>query len=273
MGRQSREKRERKIALEVARAIAAGNSKPSFWKQVTGWPVISGAATFILALGLTASFGELYWLADMSYAVGSVLLVIKFIAWEENRSFSLKKRIILGACVVIFGLAIFKGGLSLNQILIRKKTPVVNLAPLPPPPADYMESRGTSAPYGTIKWNGLKAVEGMPSSDVIADGNLLNHYADKFQLIAVCYHSGATEDFYDISDLSKSGIMDIRPGLISMRIVWNEKFIREMLLNGWRGSGYSLLMIPKGMNANQFDTMRQATKNGAYVIQTAGGPP
>ncbi len=112
-----------------------------------------------------------------------------------------------------------------------------------------------------------------PWSYIIADGPALSYLnSDKFKLLGVAFHIAPNVDKYDTSNLSKSGLFDIRPENIVMRIYWNATFVNEAM-EGARGTDYTLLAVPLGVTPDKFDTLHQATALGAKIIEERGGPP
>jgi hypothetical protein len=277
MGQQSRAKWERRTLREVAIALAKANPKMPLMKKLWGWPVVSVVASLFLGFGFTASLTDEYGMADGFYAFGSVLLLVKFLWWEETKNFPDRKRIGISMIAVVSAFLIFCGGLSINQLRkahVASRQAAHPTSPQLPPPlrGDYMESRGPTDRYGSIKIEHWKVVKGIASSDIIADGNLLTEYADQFRLIGLCLHYTATADYKDYAGISKSAVIDIRRGLVTLTIRWNEQFIREVA-SGERGTTYVLLLVPKSMTPADFNTEREAISKGAYELQVGGGEP
>jgi hypothetical protein len=277
VGKKSREKLEGRIRREIAAALLSATPKFSLFKKIFGWPVISLIGVTLISFGFASSLSDEYLMANILYAGGTMSLLIKFILWEDTRGYQKPKRIFLSTAACVLAFVIFCGGLEINKIrkthVAAKQDPVETGPAIPPQiRADYMESRGPSVPYSSVKIEHGKVVSGVGASDIIADGNLLVKYSTHYRLIATCFFIDASEDYRDSTDISKSGVFDIQSGLVPMRIFWNKKFL-ESLERGGRGTTYVLLMVPSTMKPDDFETIREATEKGAFVLQDAGGPP
>lgn len=68
----------------------------------------------------------------------------------------------------------------------------------------------------------------------------------------------------DIEPL-KSSPRDIIDGMVTILIPATETF-RDEMRNGHTGTGYYILILPKGVEANRFSTLRQAKALGAKFV-------
>jgi hypothetical protein len=144
-----------------------------------------------------------------------------------------------------------------------------------PPPRTYIISDGLQATpnesYAVIPGN-PPTVRGVAGSQVTIDGTLLKQFANKYRMVAVAFHYNGTGDYSDVTDICKSGLFDIGPRRIEIRISWNKKFLREML-TGAKQTNYIVLLLPNGLDVDQFNSIRQALRLGGMLVQGAGGPP
>lgn len=112
--------------------------------------------------------------------------------------------------------------------------------------------------------------------EIKTDGDYFGNYAEDYKLAGVIflYHPNGV-DPSDQPLLNKSGLYDIRPEHETLSIPWSDEYRQELIRNGPRGTGtdYALLLVPKGVEMTQFDTLHQAKALGVKVEQVSYGPP
>jgi len=145
-----------------------------------------------------------------------------------------------------------------------------NSPELPPRAAPYMTSWGTTSRDGAEFTYG-KLTKGAATSDVEVNGDLLAAYARNYKIVAVCFHWNGSRAYLDTEGLSKSKPYNIAKSSVLITIPWRDSFIREM--ENQKGTTYALLLVPVGLSPDKFETLRDATQQGAYVLQASSGPP
>jgi len=125
---------------------------------------------------------------------------------------------------------------------------------------------------------GYSYKKGMPgslvgdkNSHINLDGRLLDSLKDGYRIVGVCYHYASGER-YDLGNLSKSALYDIRPEEIHVVIQWSDVFADE-LIKGAHGTHYALLAVPIGLTPDQFHTLREAQGLGAKIVAEEVGTP
>ncbi len=139
-----------------------------------------------------------------------------------------------------------------------------------PPPDQYMLSYGSLDPNLLLKFPPL-SLTGKPGGLVSAAGYLLGKYAKDYRLVAVCFHYRGTSDFKDVKNISKSAAFDIAPYSMELSIQWNNTYMSE-LSSGIIGPYYVLLMVPKELSVDSFDSVREAMAKGAIILNAGGQP-
>ncbi len=87
-------------------------------KKLWRWSVVGGAAPFLWGAGIAAMYGDDYKVAICLYFCGIVLLVAKFVTWEEHSNYSSSKKLALLIVTVLLGAVAFV--FSLYWITVRK---------------------------------------------------------------------------------------------------------------------------------------------------------
>ena len=124
--------------------------------------------------------------------------------------------------------------------------------------------------WGTIVGRPLDYVQ------ITADGHLLRSRIadyDRYKIAGVCYHYEGLGDVQDVQDLQKSELHDIVEGDIIIGIKLDQKFMNTWLQERKSNTNYVLVLVPNGINMNQFSTMRQAMALGVKPLNGAIGPP
>ena len=137
-----------------------------------------------------------------------------------------------------------------------------------------IESWG-SAGTSNIHLNDDKTISasGALSSHILVRGRLLNNFdKQKWKMVGVCFHSARTGDMLDSPNISKSGKYEISDDDVYIKIPWNESFIED-LVGGSSTTQYSLLMVPNGVDLEQFSTLRQAHALGAQEVAAKASRP
>ncbi len=100
------------------------------------------------------------------------------------------------------------------------------------------------------------------------DGNQVKRYASQYRLWTGCYHPGLLDQ--KDAPVSGSVLIDIEPGIITIRSIWNEKYISEAN-DGARGTRYFVALVPKNISSPSFSTIRDATGRGVYRPRNYSG--
>jgi hypothetical protein len=132
-------------------------------------------------------------------------------------------------------------------------------------------SWGPAAP-GEISNTFPRQYVGVKAGAVTVDGSKLLHFASRYKLLAVCFHSYGLVDVKDIENLSKSATFDITNEKIRIVIPWSDPFFSE-LQTGSEGTNYRLLLVPNNLKPDSFRTLGQAANQGALMVETDMGPP
>ena len=141
--------------------------------------------------------------------------------------------------------------------------------PLSNETADFMRSWGAFGSNGE-PWPKPNAA---PLLIVIADGRGLQPYTHSHRLGAVAFHAIPPQDYMDNHNLQKSELHDIaNDDEIQILIPAGEKFVSEFSA-GMRGTNYSVLLVPNGVNMSDFSTLRQAVAMGVILGKHHSGPP
>jgi len=106
---------------------------------------------------------------------------------------------------------------------------------------------------------------------VTADGRLLQSRRGKYQLAAVAFDYFGTQDVKDTPDLSKSSLYDIQDGDVQIAIPFSDSLIADKQ-QGKTGTNFMLLLVPKGIGINQFNTIHEAEALGVKVLAQGAGP-
>jgi hypothetical protein len=142
--------------------------------------------------------------------------------------------------------------------------------PVIPVMDDYGADYGPGTPLVFVAGH-PETLSGPKSVHIILEGKRLLRFAKKYRLLGVCFHS-VVGDPMDSNPLSKGGLYEIRNERITLRIPWNQTF-QEEVVRPLSGTNYVLLMIPKSVSAEQFNSVNQAIAVGAIVVETRAGPP
>jgi hypothetical protein len=100
------------------------------------------------------------------------------------------------------------------------------------------------------------------------DGNEIHTYQPK-KAMAVAFHWPTDKDVDDTEDIQKSQVLDIRNSPLAFYIHPDQKFID--MLNRGAGINYAIIILPAGVSANGFSTMRQAKMEGAEILPAGAG--
>jgi hypothetical protein len=129
---------------------------------------------------------------------------------------------------------------------------------------------GPDAPNGT-----LMNINALQNLKVSADGSHASSSTrEKYRMAAVALHSDGSKDPDDVEILARSAEHDIVDGNVPILLPVTERFRADYgpLLH-WVGTGYLLLLVPKPVSMESFETIRQAKALGVKVVGTGGGPP
>jgi hypothetical protein len=99
---------------------------------------------------------------------------------------------------------------------------------------------------------------------VSVDGNEIYKYSP-WRVMAAAFVWTSDRDADDVQDLQKSTILDIRKETMQFWFKGNPKFIEQV------GKGapvnFAVIVLPKTISANNFETLRQARDWGAKIIR------
>jgi hypothetical protein len=126
------------------------------------------------------------------------------------------------------------------------------LAHQPQQPPNYFLEWGNTA-SGT-------SVEGF----VLVDPSGLQSFAKDYKLAAVEMHWNGLQDVLDTDDLQKSATFDIAQGAIQILIPVSPTF------GTGNGDNFFLLLVPKAITTDQFQTLREAQNLGVKILQHQG---
>lgn len=130
-------------------------------------------------------------------------------------------------------------------------------------PADCTIQWGTGVPPG-VAWNG--------NLEVIANGGCFSRYADGYYLTAVALHRFGVVDRDEERITARGARHEIVAGNVPIVIVATPTYIDEVR-QGFTQTSYVLLLVPNGVDPEQFFTLRQAKRLGAKIVSIRGGPP
>ena len=261
MGKASRDKWLERIAR--ARADAERDSKPDYGLWIGFVAFASAAFLFVLQEnGVSVN-----WLLSAVIYAACVVTIV----WSTNAHVFARRATTRLKYPTLLLILVLLGGVS--YVGVKKQYDKDTSLPLPPPDAKYITYYGATGRTGGVSLNSLTGdvISGDATSEEEVNGDLLSRYADRYYLLAVCFHYRGDEDFKDVTDLSKSERSNISPGLILLRMPWNQHFRKEF--GYFESTAYGLLLIPKEVNPNEISTIRNATHLGGYLIQEAMGPP
>jgi hypothetical protein len=134
----------------------------------------------------------------------------------------------------------------------------------PPVPGTLMTYWGSS----TI---GPQPIESMRLM-VTTNGLYFAEYKKAARLAAVAFRYYGTGDVLDASGLQKSGLFDITDQPISLLIQVDSEY-KNTMKRGDTETMYYLLLVPRDVNMDQFNTLRQAQLAGVKLLESHGGPP
>ena len=101
-------------------------------------------------------------------------------------------------------------------------------------------------------------------------GAYFRSHKSSYHLAVVCYPYFGVGDPIDVTDLHKSGLREITDGEIEItaalpRLVSGTAAVAQRL-------NFSLLLVPNGVEMNQFSSLRQAFRLGVVQLEIASGP-
>jgi hypothetical protein len=138
--------------------------------------------------------------------------------------------------------------------------------------------RSVKEDVGIIReWGLVNHEEGKPHQvQLFADGKRILSYNPSFQsgyrLALICFRTDGTQDYLDIERLQKSALYDIQNTGMRIILIVDEEFVEEWK-QGMRGTNYFLFLVPRGVEMNQFSTIRQAQALGTIQLAGRAGPP
>ena len=101
---------------------------------------------------------------------------------------------------------------------------------------------------------------------------MVKPYANDYHVMVVALHYSGNLDPLDVSDLQKSAVFELRPRNTSLLIETDSQFTGEVQ-HGQRGTNYIILLVPKKIKPDQFNTLRQAIELGGKWVTNGSGPP
>jgi hypothetical protein len=121
-----------------------------------------------------------------------------------------------------------------------------------------------------VTWGLNDAVSGQ----VTIDGTRLQRYQGRFRIAAVGFHYSGSPDVIDVTGLQKSAMYEIvNTAQIRIIVPFDQVFLRDWTIGSARGTNYRVLLVPVGINLEQFRTLREAYALGVKDIWSGGGPP
>jgi hypothetical protein len=132
-----------------------------------------------------------------------------------------------------------------------------------PESRDYINSWGLNAFH--IQGHPPVVDSGEASANLSVDGHRLIKRKDRYRLIGICWNHLASQDFTYDTNLSKSGLYEIRDEEILMKIPLTVEFLTEMQTVDVKPS-YLLLAVPKEIRADQFSSINEAEQLGAKIL-------
>jgi hypothetical protein len=104
-------------------------------------------------------------------------------------------------------------------------------------------------------------------SRIVTDGDIFMDDSGDFRLAGAVYVHASPVDQYDEPLLMKSSLYEIRPRTaIEIVMPWSPEY-RQDLHRGARMTYFALLLVPKTVEMNQFDTLNQAKRYGVRVYE------
>jgi hypothetical protein len=128
-----------------------------------------------------------------------------------------------------------------------------------------------ATPPTTFRLGSPETLTGPKQGHIKLDGERLIKFANKYLLVGVCFHLFGGEPT-EATHISKSGLYDIKKGEITIAIPWTNKYINE-LVSGKSGTNYALMLVPKSITTDQFDSVKQAMTLGAILVEKRGISP
>jgi hypothetical protein len=116
-------------------------------------------------------------------------------------------------------------------------------------------------------WGTNNLVPGLPINVVITKDD------PSIKLMGAAYHYDGTTDLYDVKQLQKSALYDVRIGAVLIMVKTDATFVDEVSSHRHVRTNYVLLSVPASLNAPDFSTLRQATGMGIKTIWSGVGPP
>ena len=159
-----------------------------------------------------------------------------------------RKRI---ACIVI-GCLLVGGGLLYGLVYDYKNNELPELALVWGPTDDELSLRATGV--------------------TILNGHVYSQYTATHKFMAMALQWSGERDLLDSPGLQKSEKFHIRGGPIRIPIPLDKSFF-DNIAQGVRPTNYIVLLVPNGLNAKDFGTIRSAVKEGAILLATKTGPP
>jgi hypothetical protein len=92
------------------------------------------------------------------------------------------------------------------------------------------------------------------------------------RMMAIAYHYVADMDVFDLRDLQKSALFDIRKGPQTIIIKPDAKFIDEANSGKHYAANYSLVIMPRSVERDDVTTLRRLRELGGKVVLTMVGP-
>jgi len=107
---------------------------------------------------------------------------------------------------------------------------------------------------------------------VTTNGAYFAKYKTTSRLAAVAFRYYGTSDILDTTGLQKSGLFDITDQPISLVMKVDSQFT-DTMKRGDTETIYYLLLVPRDVTMEQFNTLRQAQLAGVKLMESHGGPP
>jgi hypothetical protein len=120
---------------------------------------------------------------------------------------------------------------------------------------------------------GSKAYTAAPGACfVTADGDFFVKYRKRYRLASACYIYDGTVDLLDVPHLQVSKEREITAGDMPMNAQWGPTFQDYVDQKQIPLINHVLLLVPVGVSAGQFSTLRQARDLGVKIGPVGGGP-
>lgn len=225
-------------------------SEQPFWVKITVW---CGVPLAMFGYGIYALIeGHPIWGILLTVTgIGGIFYMTSH-AMESNRRYFIVFETMLALTWLFFGYMVW---LNYNQ---AEKTI---------PCKDYSAYIDYFARYGVFHDN--------PDLGLVANvyGEPLQPFKDKFCcVVVVAYLYDGKEDWKDVHLYEKSSLHDIEDGIIGIIIPWDERF-KAQLREGGSNTTYELLLVPRSLTPDRFNTLREAENLGAKILQHRVGPP